>query len=330
MVAAADPPASDSSAKSPTKVDQATLELARTQFEAGKLVEAEKLLRQVLAAIDAGQMPANQTGRCLGPLTSIYRAWGRNEDALKIALRYRKFISELSALDPTTRNQLLDQNTSDLTDILAALDRPTEAEQYLQTSLTEAEKHSDVNPQRTLTLLVRLAQLADQRSNQQASRERWQKVIDLSTATAKKIEARQMPADFYAECLTDLAAAYVSLDNRPEAIQTLTRQLKTQTAAAEQSGKSTAAQESAAKTRLLLGTLCAESGQLDQAIEVFQQALAAQRKTAPGTRAFGRDAGLIARAFHNEWLRALPSVMPEVKALEGLAAAVDTFARSVR
>ncbi|HEY2762035.1 MAG TPA: tetratricopeptide repeat protein, partial [Pirellulales bacterium] len=257
-------PSVDSTAKSAPKVDEATLELARTLYESGKFVESEKLLRQVIAAIDAGSIPVSQSGRCLGPLATIYRSWGRNDDALKIALRYRKFISEISALDPATRNQLLDQNAADLADILTALDRSAEAEQYLQATLTEAEKHTDANPQRTLTLLVKLAQLADT----QSAHDRWQHVVDLATVMAKKIEQRQLSADFYPDCLTNLAAAYVALDNRPEAVQTLTRLLSTQTT-----------QPAAAlKTRLLLGSLCAESGQLDRALQVFQDALAAQRK----------------------------------------------------
>ena len=269
----ANAPPADNIAKSSAKVDQSTLELARTLYESGKFVDAEKLLRQVLVAIDAGQIPASQSGRCLGPLASIYRAWGRNDDALKIALRYRKFIGDLSALDPATRNQLLDQNTADLTDILTALDRPAEAEQYLTATLSDAEKHADANPQRTLSLLVKLARLADSRADHDKARERWQRVVELATATAKKIEQHQLPADLYADCMSNLAAAYVALDNRPEAIQTLTRLLSAQSAQPIP----------ALKTRLLLGSLCAESGQLDRALQIFQEALDAQGKQAAAT-----------------------------------------------
>jgi len=276
---AADTAAADNTAKSPAKVDQTTLELARTLFESGKFVESEKLLRQVLAAIDAGQMPASQLGRCLGPLANIYRAWGRNDDALKIALRYRKYIGDLSALDTPTRNQLLDQNAGDLADILTALDRPAEAEQYLQATLTEAEKHTDANPQRTLTVLVKLAQLADAQNDHDKAQPRWQRVVEVGTAAAKKIEQRQLPAELYPDCLLDLAAGYVAVDNRPEAIQVLTRLLSHQTTRRDPAFQEAAA---ALKTRLLLGSLCAESGQLDQALHVFQDALAAQPQLATG------------------------------------------------
>ena len=38
---------------------------------------------QILAAVDAGSLPTAELGHSLGPLTQIYRTWGRNEDALQ-------------------------------------------------------------------------------------------------------------------------------------------------------------------------------------------------------------------------------------------------------
>src|SRR5947209_4881033 len=63
-------------------VDQKTILRARAFFDAGRLVEAEKLYRDILAAVDAGSLPSAELGHSLGPLTQIYRTWGRNDDAL--------------------------------------------------------------------------------------------------------------------------------------------------------------------------------------------------------------------------------------------------------
>src|SRR6266567_8191695 len=71
--------------------DQKTVLRARAFFDAGRLVEAEKLYREILAAVDAGSLPTAELGHSLGPLTQIYRTWGRNDDALKMAQRSRKF-----------------------------------------------------------------------------------------------------------------------------------------------------------------------------------------------------------------------------------------------
>jgi len=65
----------------------------------------------------------------------------------------------------------------------------------------------------------------------------------------------------------------VALDNRPEAIQTLTRLLSAQSAQPM----------SALKTRLLLGSLCAESGQLDRALQSSRKHWMQQGKQAAAT-----------------------------------------------
>src|SRR4051812_37987121 len=62
----------------PPAVDANTIDRARTLQKSGQLVAAEKLLREVLVAVDAGKLPSNQLGRCLNSLSDIYRIWGRN------------------------------------------------------------------------------------------------------------------------------------------------------------------------------------------------------------------------------------------------------------
>src|SRR5260370_41622140 len=92
--------AADSTA---TTADQKTVLRARAFFDAGRLVEAEKLYREILAAVDAGSLPTAELGHSLGPLTQIYRTWGRNDDALKMAQRYRKFLVDSPKLDAEVR-----------------------------------------------------------------------------------------------------------------------------------------------------------------------------------------------------------------------------------
>jgi CHAT domain-containing protein/tetratricopeptide (TPR) repeat protein len=258
---AADPPA---------QVDESTLERGRTLFESGKYVDAEKLLKEVLAAIDAGKLPQSDLGRCTGPLADIYRAWGRQDDALKVALRYRKFVLDLKALDPGTRDRMLDQNTSDIADILTALDRTAEAEKLLQDSLAAAEKKTDGNPLRTLTLLAKLARLAEAKDDSAKAHEYWDRAAKLGMATAKKIEQKQLPATQYADCVTTLAAALVATDKTPDATRILNALLANQTAMRDAAGSQ--------KTRVTLGSLCAENGQYDQSVKMFQDAIAQQRQ----------------------------------------------------
>src|SRR6476661_1134953 len=147
-------------ADAPTKVDSGTLDRARALAESGKYLEAEKPLADVLAAIDSGQFPAGDLGRCLSAIEDVNRSLGRKgNDALNIALRYRKFVSEKLADDPATRNRLLEQNSADLADILLSMDRAAEAQKYLAIALAAAEKRTDADPFHTLSLLVKAAQL---------------------------------------------------------------------------------------------------------------------------------------------------------------------------
>src|SRR5262245_18994607 len=128
-------------ADAPTRVDAGALDRARGLVESGKLLEAEKPLHDVLAAIDAGQLSASDLGRCLSAIEDVNRALGRKgDDALKVALRYRKFISEKLAGDRATRDRLLEQNSADLADILLGMDRAADAQKYLTAALAAAEK----------------------------------------------------------------------------------------------------------------------------------------------------------------------------------------------
>ena len=121
--------AADSSPKA-VAIDDKTALRAAALFNAGRLVEAEPLYRAILAAVDAGTLPQEELGHCLGPLVQIYRTWGRNDDALRMAERYRKFLQP-SKLDAKVRQQQLDDNTLQLVDILTGLARYDDAERYL-------------------------------------------------------------------------------------------------------------------------------------------------------------------------------------------------------
>src|SRR5438046_228536 len=83
----------------PPPIDQKTILQASAFFNAGRLVEAEQLYRKILTAVDVGSLPTAELGRTLSPLVQIYRTWGRNEDALKMAERYRQFLTDSKTLD---------------------------------------------------------------------------------------------------------------------------------------------------------------------------------------------------------------------------------------
>ncbi|HEV3416129.1 MAG TPA: hypothetical protein VG056_04930, partial [Pirellulales bacterium] len=83
--------------------DQTTVLRASAFFAAGRLVEAERMFRDVLAAVDSGSLPKQELGHCLGPLVQIYRMWERNDDALRMAERFRKFLQDSPKLDATVR-----------------------------------------------------------------------------------------------------------------------------------------------------------------------------------------------------------------------------------
>src|SRR5580765_5729727 len=195
-------------ADAPTKVDAGTLNRALALAESGKFLEAEKPLHDALAAIDTGQVAATDLGRCLSAIEDVNRALGRkSDDALKIALRYRKFVSEKLAGDPATRNRLLEQNSADLADILLSMDRAAEAQKYLAIALAAAEKRTDADPFHTLSLLVKAAQLYQTQDDPVRAKQYGNRAIDLSLATSKRIDKGQIPAARLAECTSALAAA---------------------------------------------------------------------------------------------------------------------------
>ncbi|HEY2880817.1 MAG TPA: tetratricopeptide repeat protein, partial [Pirellulales bacterium] len=261
-----------------------SLDRARAMFESGKYVEAEKLLAQVLAAIDAGQLPQTEMGRCVSPLADIYRAWGHYDDALKMALRYRQFIGSLKGLDPAEHDRQLVQNTCNLADIYTALGQPADAEKYLKDDLGAMENRGDTNPLPTLKLAVRFAQLADDENQADEAKTRWSHTVQLGEAALEKFKAGKLPAAQLPDGVAALAAAYVATGQNDQAIAIYRRLLQTQ--------KNRQLVEPAIKTSKALGSLCAEEGKFDEATQVFQDAIAAQHKLAPNTAV---EAELLAR-----------------------------------
>src|SRR5262245_34132841 len=290
------PSTSFGAAQSAATADSGTLERARALFDTGKYVESEKLLREVLTTIDAGKMSPSELGRCLAPLADIYRAWSRNDEALKLSLRYRQFISERSALDPATRDRLLDQNASNLADLLVALDRTADAAKYLEASLATADKQIETNPLRALNLLVKLARLAETQDDDAKAKKYWDRVIELGSATVKRIERKQLPIAQYPDCVAALAAGYVATDRKPEAIRAFQQLLNVQTAQ-----RDTAA---AINTNLTLGSLYAEAGQHGQAVGMFQEAIAQARQRGADTP---QEAELLSRLAAVESAQGLAS-----------------------
>ena len=218
----------NAAASSDAKVDLSTLELGLSDFDKGRYVEAEKLLCAALVAIDAGKIaPPGNLSRCLEKLSAIYRAWGRHDDALEIALRYRKYILGISALDAATRNDLLDKNASALADILTALDRPKEADGYLQQVLAQARKQN--NPIRALNVLVKIGQVAEAQGDNAKAGNAWTQIIALGLQTAGKLEA-QLPKSKsdYTDCMVDLAKAYAASNRLPPASAVYQRLLSRQ------------------------------------------------------------------------------------------------------
>ncbi len=204
--------------------------------------------------------------------------WGRYDDALEIALRYRKYVFSISALDAATRNDLLDKNATDLADILTALDRPKEADEYLQQVLSQAQKQN--NPTRTLNVLVKIGRVAEAQGDNAKAGNAWTQVIALGLQTAGKLEP-QLPKSKseYTDCMVDLAAAYAAGNHLPEASAVYQRLLGKQQAPVDA--------EAAIQSRINLASIYAETGQHQQALKVFGEALDAQRKldTDPGQEA---------------------------------------------
>ena len=254
------------------------LERANKDFADGKYVEAEKLFSQALVAIDSGQLQAaNKLPICLAGLTEIYQTWGRNDDALKLAIRHHQYNQKLSDLTPD-RQQILDNSANRLVDLYTALDRPRKAQGYLEQML-QAPNRAASDPVRSLQIRVQLARLFEAQGAKEKAAQIWNQVIVDGTAAAKL--KKQMPQSNlnakkdYANCMGDLATAYAARNRLPEAIQVYQDLLATQT------GHDDA--PAALQTRKNLALLYAETGKYDLALKFFREALDAQRQIATST-----------------------------------------------
>src|SRR5262249_38271168 len=171
----------------------AAMERAIELSQSGKFLEAEKPLQDALSAIDSGQLPANELGRCLKALTDVNRELGRkNAAALNIALRYRRFAKDKLASDPASLSQMLAQNAGDLAGILIALNRCSEAEGYLRPALDDTKRQSAADPLLKLSLLVKMAEVCHLQDDPLGAKKYGNLVIDLALDTSKKIDARQI------------------------------------------------------------------------------------------------------------------------------------------
>ncbi len=210
-------------------VDQATLLRASALFNAGRLVEAEVIFKAAVASMDSGAMPAGDLGRCVGPLVSIYRTWGRQEDALRMAERQREFL-EKAAMNVTIRDQLLDENAIQRVDILAALERYDQAETLLK-RLLDADQKQPGEIVRGLNLLVKSARLAELKGDAKIVRPRWQRVIEQGGQIMADMGRREIPRVKLPEIVAIVAAANVAIENFAAAIEAEQLLLANQTAA---------------------------------------------------------------------------------------------------
>ncbi len=258
-------------AAAPAPVDANTIDRARALQKSGQLVAAEKLLRDVLAGIDSGKLPANQLGRCLNSLTDIYRVWGRHDDALPVALRYQKFIAGQTALDAKSRDQALEENAVELADIYAGLRRYTEAEKMLGEALDRQPKAGG-NPARALTLEVKLARLAAAQDHDADARQRWQTVVEHGAAKWKLIEAGQMPLANLPEIATALVAGNTATENFADAIRVEKSLLAIRVKQQDKPGE--------IKARTDLGLLYSQTRDYAHARQFLEEALEIQRKLA--------------------------------------------------
>ncbi len=254
------------------QVDEIALQQAKSQFERGNLVDSERFFR---SALDANKLPASELGPCLERLRTIYLAWGQNDDALKMALRFREHMAARFPNDPSRRNEILDKSASDLSDIFVALDQPDKAEQYLQSALKAAEPTTDADPLRTLGLLAKLARLADAQDQTEKAQLAWQRVVDLGSATAKKLAAGELSAALYPEFEEDLSAAYAATEKQADGIGVFSQLLARHIAQRDV--------PAAIRTRITLGSLCTGLGQYDAALQHFQKAAQAQHQLQAGS-----------------------------------------------
>jgi CHAT domain-containing protein/tetratricopeptide (TPR) repeat protein len=228
--------AADSAPKA-VAVDGNTALRAAAFFNAGRLVEAEPLYRAILAAVDADSLPQEELGHCLGPLVQIYRTWSRNEDALRMAERYRKFLQSATKLDAKVRQQQLDDNTLQLVDIFTGLARYDDAERYLAEAIKASGSQDAAAATRRLLLLVKSGQLAGAQSDAAKGRERWSQVVAEGKAAIARIDKHEWPAKYFADCTSALVAAYIALEDFPAAIAIKQRLLEMQIAQRDRAGE---------------------------------------------------------------------------------------------
>jgi CHAT domain-containing protein/tetratricopeptide (TPR) repeat protein len=272
-----------------TTADQKTVLQARAFFDAGRLVEAEKLYREILAAVDAGSLPTAELGHSLGPLTQIYRTWGRNDDALKIAQRYRKFLVDSPKLDAQVRQAQLDDNILQLVDILSGLGRYDEAERYLTDAIRASQNREAADPTRRLLLLVKSAQLSEAAGDSAKTHDRWSQVITEGKGLVARIDKRELAVKYFPDCVAALAAAYAAIEEFPAAIEIKRRLLALQIAQ-----KDSAAE---VKTRSDIGSLHVQNRDFAAARDDFTTAAALEHKRSVGSlteaELLGRLAGVL-------------------------------------
>ncbi len=254
------------------KVDQISLEQAKSQFERGNLVDAERFFRE---AVEANKLPDPELGPALERLTRIYRAWGQNDDALKMAMRFREVMAARFPNDSTRRNQMLDKSAADMADILLALDQPDKAEQYLQNALKAAQQTTAADPLRTIALLAKLARLCDAKDQSERAKQTWQRIVDLGSASVKKLASGQLNAALYPEFETDLDSAFSATERQSDAMAVFSQLLTLHVAQRDVLA--------AIRTRIALGSLATGMGDFNAALDHFHRALQAQHQLQPGS-----------------------------------------------
>src|SRR5262249_36544888 len=152
--AAASSFAADAPAKpaAPAPVDHSTIVKATEMAKNGQLVDAERIFRQAITAIDAGSLSPAELPRTLSPLLKIYRTWERNDDALRVAERYRKYLLDTASLDDHVRQTELDDVAAQLVEIDTRLGKYEDAERILANSIKSEAARKPGDPLRRLIL----------------------------------------------------------------------------------------------------------------------------------------------------------------------------------
>ncbi|MCH8923121.1 MAG: DUF2225 domain-containing protein, partial [Planctomycetes bacterium] len=263
-------------------VDESTLTRAVALKRAGKLVEAEKLLAAVLAAIDDGTLAKSHLGRCVKPLAEIYLRRGRYDDALKLSLRYRGVLIRQSGLGAAERREMLTKNAGQLAEILAALGKFAEAEKYLRSMLPPAGADTRRDPVTPLVVRIKLARLAEDQQNDARAKAYWREVYVGALAALREIKEGKIDARHRANCAAALVAAYVAAEKTRDAIAVKIWLIEYQDRDDDLAP--------AIKTRMEIGILYAQVRDYKQSNQFIEQALAAERKRSAGSQ---REAELL-------------------------------------